>query len=136
MNAAEKLVRAQFGLDGSGAVDPFERSGQPDVLHPDIEYSLFGMTGAKEEGRGQDAYLDFVARHHAALADRNDEILDVVSIDEQSVFIRARAWRKSAATGEELRYEWSTLSRVEDGRITYVTDMLDRDAQEFWGRIV
>lgn len=137
MNAAERLVRETWGLlpAAEGAINPFDQSGRAPRLHPDIEFSLFGMTGTKEFGRGPEAYTRFTSDCLAALADRSDEILDVVSIDAQSVFVRAQAWRKSAATGEELRYQWSTLMRVEDGLITYVTDMLDRDAQEFWGRI-
>ena len=59
----------------------------------------------------------------------------IVAIDEQCAFVRASAWRKSKATGEEIAYEWAMLYRVEDGLITYGADMLDADAQAFWGRI-
>jgi len=137
MNAAERLVRETYGLlpGAEGAVNPFDQSRRAARLHPDVEFSLFGMTGTKEFGRGAEAYTRFTSDCLAALADRSDEILDIIGIDEQSVFVRAQAWRKSAATGEELRYQWSSLMRVEDGLITYATDMLDRDAQEFWGRI-
>jgi ketosteroid isomerase-like protein len=126
-----------YGLapGAEAAVNPFARGQSAIQIDPDIEFSLFGMTGTKEIGRGAEAYLDFVNRCLAALADRSDEILDILAIDEECVFVRALAWRKSAATGEELRYQWSTLMRVEGSHITYVTDMLDRDAQEFWGRV-
>ena len=137
MNAAEKLVRALYGLDaGAGdLVNPFDQTRKSDYVHPDVEFSLYGMTGTKEVGRGRDAYLAFTSNCLAALSDRSDEFLDVVSIDEQCVFVRARASRKSASTGVEAHYEWATLTRVEDGRITSVTDMLDRDAQVFWGQV-
>lgn len=136
MNDAERLARAMFGIGAPDATDPFTSGARADHVHPDIEFSLFGMTGTKEVYRGRDQYREFVTRCHAALADRSDEILTIESIDEQSVFIRAKAWRKSAATGEEIRYEWAVLQRVEGGQITYSTDMLDRDAQEFWGCIL
>lgn len=136
MNEAERLARAMFGIGEPDATDPFASGTRADHVHPDIEFSLFGMTGTKEVYRGREKYSEFVARCQAALADRSDEILSIEGIDEQSVFIRARAWRKSAATGEEIRYEWAVLQRVENGQITYSTDMLDRDAQEFWGRIL
>jgi len=135
MNNAEAVMRRQFGLDTGPQTDPFARSQGTDNIHPDIAFSLFGMTGTKEEGRGRDAFIAFTTGCLAALADHRDEILDIIGIDEQCVFVRARAYRQSAATGEALSYEWSTLSRIEDGRITYVTDMLDSDAQAFWGRI-
>ncbi|MBV9840939.1 MAG: nuclear transport factor 2 family protein [Sphingomonadaceae bacterium] len=135
MNDAEALVRELFGLDADKPVSPFDRARSVDHIHPDIEFSLFGMSGTKEVGHGRDAYLAFTTGCRQALANHSDEILSVVGIDEQCVFVRARAYRKSAATGEALEYEWATLMRVEDGKTTYVTDILDRDAQAFWGRI-
>lgn len=69
------------------------------------------------------------------LAFRQDEIMTIDGIDEQCAFVRARAWRTSKATGEEIRYEWAMLYRVENGQITYGADMLDTDAQAFWARI-
>jgi hypothetical protein len=70
------------------------------------------------------------------LAGRDDEIIAITGIDEQCALVHARAWRKSTASGEELRYEWAMLYRVENGLVTYATDMLDADAQAFWGRIL
>ncbi|MCY1464199.1 hypothetical protein D9M71_821950 [compost metagenome] len=46
--------------------------------------------------------------------------------------VHAKMWRKAAATGEEIHYEWAMLYRVENGQIIYGSDMLDRDAQELW----
>ena len=135
MTAAEQLVRSLLGLEGHAKADPFDQSRRAAHIHPDVEFSLFGPTGTKELGVGRDSYFAFVSGCDAALADRSDEILDIVAIDEECVFVRASAYRKSAATGAELRYQWATLMRVEDGLVTYVTDMLDRDAQQFWGRV-
>jgi ketosteroid isomerase-like protein len=136
-NTAAQLIRESYGLtENSGsAINPFEQGQRVVEIHPDIEFSLFGLSGTKETGRGADAYYGFISSCLAAIADRSDEILDVMAIDDQCVFVRAQAWRKSAATGEELHYQWSTLMRIEDGMLVHVTDMLDRDAQEFWGRI-
>jgi ketosteroid isomerase-like protein len=112
---------------GGGALDDF--------FHPDAQHALFGPTGRKEVLQGRDAFLAFVERCSSALADRSDEILAITGIDAQCAFVHACAYRKSAATGEAINYEWAMLYRVEEGRITYGADMLDRDAQAFWGRI-
>jgi hypothetical protein len=142
MNNAEAVIRRLFGMEAHQAqegvsVDAFDSTRQrlEAFYHPQIEFSLFGETGVKEHGRGRAQYLAFVGRCAAALSARSDEIVSITPIDEQMVVVRARAWRKSAATGAELRYEWVMLFRVEDGLVTYGVDMLDRDAQQFWGRI-
>ena len=70
-----------------------------------------------------------------ALADRTDEIIAITGIDAERALVHARAWRKGKASGEELQYEWAMLYRVENGMVTYGVDMLDSDAQAFWGRI-
>jgi len=139
MNQAEELLRAMFRFgDQTGDVFGTGESGgsRNDYFHPDTCSSLFGPSGTKEMLVGRDAYLAFVARCAAALSDRHDEILAITGIDEQCAFVHARAYRKSKATGEEIRYEWAMLYRVEDGRITYSADMLDADAQAFWGRVL
>jgi len=139
MNDAELVIRRLFGLseDTPQRIDAFGPAGQrpESFFHPDVEFSMFGESGTKEYGRGRDQYLSFVERSANALAARSDEIVSITPVDEQMAVVRSRAWRKSAATGEELRYEWVMLFRVENGLITYGADMLDRDAQEFWGRI-
>lgn len=71
-----------------------------------------------------------------AVAPQPDEVLEIVGVDAQCAFVRARAWRRSAASGEALAYEWAMLYRVEDGQITYGADMLDAEAQAFWGRVL
>ncbi|KHK89100.1 nuclear transport factor 2 family protein [Novosphingobium malaysiense] len=145
MNAAERLIRAMMGLsagmdlDGD-RVDAFSDAGAPSpdafaFYHPEVVHSLFGPTGRKETLVGRQAMADFVTACRSALADYRDEILLVRSIDEQCVFVHARAYRKSAASGEEISYEWAMLYRVEHGLVTYAADMLDADAQAFWGRV-
>lgn len=138
MNAAEQLVRQLHGLhhETSADVDPFDQNSRTTYVHPEVEFSLFGQSGTKEVGHGLEAYFAFVANCQAALCDSSDEILNVIGIDEECVFVRARAYRKAKATGEDIRYEWATLMRVEDGLITSVIDILDRDAQMFWGRAI
>ena len=71
-----------------------------------------------------------------ALEARRDEILTITGIGEECALVHAKAWRKAAATGEEISYQWAMLYRIEGGQITYGSDMLDRDAQEFWRRVL
>jgi ketosteroid isomerase-like protein len=141
MNDAERLLRKVFRFGERAGGDAFTAvngdGGDPAAhIHPDAHYSLFGPSGTKEQLCGRAAFLDFVARCSAALSDRSDEILAITGIDEQCALVHARAWRKSAATGEEARYEWAMLYRVEDGLVTYGADMLDADAQAFWGKVL
>ena len=136
MNEAEALLRKlfRFGVGVSDAIGHAPTLAA--CIHPDARHALFGPSGVKEELVGREAFLAFVGRCAAALVERRDEILDIVGVDEQCAFVRARAWRKSAASGEEIAYEWAMLYRVEDGQITYGADMLDADAQAFWGRVL
>nr|WP_047166184.1 nuclear transport factor 2 family protein [Sphingomonas sp. Y57] len=141
MNEAEKLLRAVFRFGDGNEWDAIatidrSRSDSWEHIHPDARYSLFGPSGTKEMLVGRDAFLDFVTRCAAAISERHDEIVTISGIDEQCALVHARAYRRSRATGEEIRYEWAMLYRVEDGRITYGADMLDADAQAFWGRVL
>ncbi len=114
----------------------FEASADPTTLiHPNAQYSLFGPTGTKELLHGRDAILAFTRRCTAALDAHKDEILTIIGIDQQCALVHARASRRSKSTGEEIAYEWAMLFRVEEGLITYGTDMLDAEAQAYWGRI-
>jgi ketosteroid isomerase-like protein len=138
VNEAEELLQGLFLADPQ-AGDVFDAAAQrtkpmADYFHPDVRHALFGPSGAKEMLVGRDAFLAFVARCAGLLSDRHDEIISIIGIGDQCALVHARAWRKSKATGEEIRYEWAMLYRVEDGKITYGADMLDRDAQAFWGR--
>lgn len=139
MNSATELLTRMF-LPAGKTGDVFGASGSAsanmaDFFDPHACHSLFGPSGTKEMLIGRDAFLAFVARCADLLADRRDEITSIVAIDDQCALVKARAWRTSKATGEEIAYEWAMLYRVEDGRITYGADMLDADAQAFWGRI-
>ena len=136
MNAAEKRMREvfQFGATIEKS-DVFKSGGFGDHLHPEIQFSMFGPSGTKEFQIGRDNYLNFVEKCAALLSDRSDEIVSITSADEEIAIVTANAWRKSKSTGEEIHYQWVMLYRVEDGLVTYAADMLDRDAQEFWGRI-
>jgi ketosteroid isomerase-like protein len=139
MNEAVPLLRRVFGLEGSGQDVFAARVGDDDPfahIHPDAVHQLFGPTGTKEVLEGREAFVAFVDRCLGALAAHEDEILAITPIDEHGALVHARAYRRSAASGEELRYEWAMLYRVEQGQITYATDMLDPDAQAFWGRIL
>jgi len=140
MNEALPVLRRMFRFDDQqGDVFGTDAAGQgaafADWFHPEVCHSLFGPTGTKELLVGREAFLDFVHRCAAALADRRDEILAITPVDRQCAFVHARAFRKSRASGEELTYEWAMLYRVEQGLITYGADMLDVDAQAFWQRI-
>jgi hypothetical protein len=139
VNAAEQLLRTVFRF-GEPAVDVFSTTAESSLnpatyIHADAWFSLFGPSGAKELLVGRDAFLEFVRSCTEALADRTDEIIAITGIDEECALVHASAWRKSKASGEELRYEWTMLYRVENGLVTYGVDMLDSDAQAFWGRI-
>jgi ketosteroid isomerase-like protein len=134
VNEAEKLLRRMFNYPQGGNVS--ETNTDPAALiHPNAQYSLFGLTGTKELLQGRDAILAFTTRCVATLDAHRDEILAITGIDEQCALVHARAFRRSKSTGEEVSYEWAMLFRVEQGRITYGTDMLDADAQAFWGRV-
>jgi hypothetical protein len=133
MNAAELLLRKVFGFGEQGG-DVFADPGA--YIHLDARTSLFGPSGGKEAMIGRDAFVDFARRCEEALSGRSDEIIAITGIDEECALVHARAWRKSKASGEELRYEWCMLYRVEKGMVTYAADMLDADAQAFWGRIL
>jgi ketosteroid isomerase-like protein len=139
VNAAEQLLKKVFRF-GEPAVDVFSTTVASSLdpatyIHPYAQFSLFGPSGTKEVLIGRDAFLEFVRSCTEALADRTDEIIAITGIDDECALVHARAWRKSKASGEELRYEWAMLYRVENGLITYGADMLDSDAQAFWGRI-
>jgi NAD(P)-dependent dehydrogenase (short-subunit alcohol dehydrogenase family) len=133
LNAAEILLRKIFRLGEPGG-DVFADPGAH--IHADARISLFGPSGDKETLVGRDAFVKFVHRCAEALAGRSDEIVAIEGIDEECALVHARAWRKSKASGEELHYEWCMLYRVEKGMVTYAADMLDADAQAFWGRIL
>ena len=138
MNEAVRVLRGVFGLEGGGQ-DVFAAAGRGDPfahIHPDAVHQLFGPSGTKEVLEGREAFIAFVRRCRDALAAHEDEILAITPIDDHCALVHARAFRRSAASGEELRYEWAMLYRVEQGRVTYATDMLDPDAQAFWGRIL
>jgi ketosteroid isomerase-like protein len=139
MNEAERLLRQIFRFDSEwdaiGAVDPVDKDSWAHI-HPDARYSMFGPTGIKEMLVGRDAFVDFVSRCAAAISERSDEIVAITGIDDQCAFVQAHAYRKSRATGEEIRYDWAMLYRVENGQVTYGADMLDADAQTFWGRVL
>lgn len=136
MNAAEQRMREvfQFG-DNIKKSDVFKSGSSGDHLHHDIQFNLFGPSGTKELHKGRDAYLSFVKNCAELLSDRSDEIVSITGADETMAIVTGNAWRKSKASGEEIRYQWVMLYRVEDSMVTYAADMLDRDAQEFWGRI-
>lgn len=142
MNAAVAMLSRMFGItqDGSTQRDIFPVEGgdgpsPASFFHPDVVHSLFGPSGTKETLVGRDAFLAFATGCAAALAERRDEIIAITGIDEECAFVHARAYRRSAASGEEIEYEWAMLYRVEDGLITYGADMLDTDAQAFWARV-
>jgi hypothetical protein len=135
MNEAEQLLRRLYAPGGGH--DRASPSLQMEtIIHPHAKFSLFGLSGAKEQIHGRDAFLAFVARCYGALSGHRNEILDVVGFDEQCAFVRARAWRKATWSGEEASYQWAMLYRVEAGLITYGADMLDARAQAFWGRVL
>lgn len=115
-----------FAVDGDLA-DPLR------LYHDNAVFSLFGPSGTKETLRGKSAIAHFIRAAAAALSAREDEILAITPVDHNCAFVHASAYRQSAANGEEIRYEWAMFFRVEDGLITYGTDMLDPDAQAFWG---
>ncbi|UXC93594.1 MULTISPECIES: nuclear transport factor 2 family protein [Sphingobium] len=142
MNDAVKLLTRMFGFteEGRHRRDIFPVGGESrpspaDYFHPDVVHSLFGPSGAKETLVGRDAFLAFAASCAEALAERRDEIIAITCVDRQCAFVHARAYRKSAANGEDIHYEWAMLYRVEQGLITYGADMLDAPAQAFWGRV-
>ena len=133
MNQAEKLLRRMFNDPEAGNV--FEVADPTALVHPNAQYNLFGPTGSKELLQGRDAIVAFTSRCAAALDAHKDEILTITGIDQQCALVHARAFRRSKSTGEEISYEWAMLFRVEQGLITYGADMLDADAQAFWGRV-
>lgn len=135
MNHAEQLLKNLFKFGDDQELDAFGVT-LSEVIHPEAQHALFGPSGKKELLPDRAAFLAFVERCANALESRSDEVLSITGIDEQCALVHARAWRKAAATGEEIRYEWAMLYRVENGQITYGSDMLDRDAQAFWGRVL
>lgn len=142
MNEAVPLLKRMFGVsDGGGRhpdVFPIGGEGRASpaaYFHPDVVHSLFGPTGTKETLVGRDAFLAFARSCAEALAERRDEIVAITGIDRECAFVHARAYRKSAANGEVIHYEWAMLYRVEQGLITYGADMLDAAAQAFCSRV-
>jgi ketosteroid isomerase-like protein len=137
MNDAEKLLKKIFRF-GEGPVDAIGGSGMDPTtfFHPNVVNSLFGPSGTKELIVGRDAFFEFVGLCTSAVTDRSDEIIAITGIDKECALVHARAKRKSVANGQEIEYEWAMLYRVEDGFITYGADMLDTDAQAFWGNVL
>lgn len=142
MNEAEQLLARMFGWSRSGTdgrdvfLDGGGNGGGEDFFHPDVVHSLFGPSGTKEMLVGRGAFFAFVGRCADALSERHDEVLTITGVDSQCAFVHARAYRRSRMNGEDIRYEWAMLYRVEDGLITYGADMLDARAQAFWGRVL
>jgi ketosteroid isomerase-like protein len=137
VNDAEKLLRKMFNF-GGGPVDAIGGSGMDPTtyFHPNVVNSLFGPSGTKELIVGRDAFLKFGGLCASAVTDRSDEIIAITGIDKECALVHARAKRKSVANGQEIEYEWAMLYRVENGMITYGADMLDTDAQAFWGNVL
>lgn len=137
MNDAEKLLRKMFNV-GKGPIDAIGNSDTDPTtyFHPDVVNSLFGPSGTKELIVGREAFFQFVSRCASAVTDRSDEIIAITGIDQECALVHARAKRKSVANGQEIEYEWAMLYRVENGMITYGADMLDTDAQAFWGNVL
>lgn len=140
MNQAVPLLCKMFGVGqgedgatGGRRSDAFDDAF--DAVHPDARYSLFGPSGTKELLVGRTAIAAFVKDCLAALAAHEDEILAILPIGAQCALVHARAYRRSAASGKDLRYEWAMLYRVEAGLITYGADMLDAEAQAFWAGV-
>ena len=125
MNDAVKLLTRMFSFTAVGRqhpdVFPVGEQGRPspaDYFHPDVVHSLFGPSGTKETLVGRDAFLRFAASCAEALEERHDEIIAITGIDRECAFVQARAYRRSAANGEAIHYEWAMLYRVEQGLIT------------------
>ena len=142
MNDAVKLLTRMFGFTEGSRQHPDvfpvgegDRPSPAEYFHPDVVHSLFGPNGMKETLVGRDAFLRFAASCALALAERRDEIIAITAIDRECAFVHARAYRRSAANGEAIHYEWAMLYRVEQGLITHGADMLDAAAQAFWARI-
>lgn len=142
MNDAVKLLTRMFGFTEGGQRHPDvfpvaadDRPSAAGYFHPQVVHSLFGPSGTKETLVGRDAFLAFATSCAEALAERRDEIIAITGIDRECAFVHARAYRKSAANGEDIHYEWAMLYRVEQGLITYGADMLDAAAQAFWARV-
>ncbi|SCW49717.1 hypothetical protein SAMN02927924_00935 [Sphingobium faniae] len=143
MNDAVSVIKRMFGINDIGEKNPDVFPDTTDgghsptsYFHPEVVHSLFGPTGTKETLVGRDAFLTFAQRCSEALSERQDEIIAITGIDEQCAFVHARAYRKSAASGQSINYEWAMLYRVENSLITYGADMLDADAQAFWGSVL
>lgn len=140
-NDAVKLLTRMFGFTADGRQHPDvflsgSKAGLPGGLfHPDVVHSLFGPSGTKETLVGREAFLRFAASCAEALEERHDEIIAITGIDRECAFVQARAYRRSAANGEAIHYEWAMLYRVEQELITYGADMLDAAAQAFWARV-
>jgi hypothetical protein len=137
VNDAEKLLRRVFKFR-EGAVDAIGGPGMDPAtyFHPHVIHSLFGPSGTKEQIVGRDALFTFVGLCASAVTERSDEVIAITGIDKECALVHARAKRKSIANGQEIAYEWAMLYRVENGLITYGADMLDTDAQAFWGNVL
>ena len=137
MNDAEKLLRKMFNF-GGGSIDAIGGSAMDPTtyFHPNVINSLFGPSGTKELIVGRDAFFEFCSLCASAATDRSDEIIAITGIDKECALVHARAKRMSVANGQQIEYEWAMLYRVENGLITYGADMLDTDAQAFWGNVL
>jgi len=140
MNDAVQILRQMFHFGEPGKFDAIGSSssegGTLDRVHPDIVFSAYDIHGVRRHGVGRQAFADFVAECAAAVSERRDEIISIDGAGDQMGIVRARAFRRSAASGETLNYEWIMVFRIENGLITVAADMLDRKAADYWGRIL
>jgi ketosteroid isomerase-like protein len=140
MNDAVKQLIKMFHFGEPGEFDAIGSSGGDagafDHIHPDIVFSAYDIHGVRRHDAGLDAFKKFVAECDAAVSERRDEIISIDGAGDEMGIVRARAFRRSAASGETCEYEWVMAFRIENGLVTVAADMLDRAAADFWGRIL
>ena len=120
MAAAAEIVRRAFE-----AVDRGDKEALFRLLRPGVEWQLLGLLSDNAVYRGREEIWAYVRSLHEDIEGFRSEILELSEIGPQ-VVARVRIHGRPAG-GQELDFAFSSLMRVEDGRIARADNYDDHD---------
>ena len=120
MAEAVEIVRRAFE-----AVDKGDKEALFRLLRPGVEWQLLGLLSDNEVYRGREEIWAYVRSLHEDIEGFRSEILELSEIGPQ-VVARVRL-HGHPARGQELDFVFSSLMRVEGGRIGRADNYDDHD---------
>lgn len=120
MAESTEIVRRAFD-----AVDRGDKETLFRLLRPGVEWQLLGLLSDNSVYRGREEIWAYVRSLHEDIEGFRPEILKLSEIGSQ-VVARVRIHGRPAG-GEELDFEFSSLMRIEDGRIARADNYDDHD---------